>query len=215
MHPEFWHERWQQGQIGFHQPDYHAALLRYWPGLGATGRVLVPLCGRSLDMAWLAAHGHTVTGVELSPIAAEGFFTHEGLVPAVAELGAFHRYSAGTLEILQGDFFDLDPAEFTDFGAWYDRAALIALPPPMRLRYARRIAELLPPGSAGLLIVHEYDQSRMSGPPFSVEVAEVQQLFGADFDIELLERRELIAESPRFAERGLDSFVEVVMALRR
>jgi thiopurine S-methyltransferase len=75
MEADFWHERWRLGQIGFHQPDHHPALDRWWARLGIPprGRVLVPLCGRSLDMVWLARHGHPVLGVELSPIAAAGF----------------------------------------------------------------------------------------------------------------------------------------------
>ena len=97
--------------------------------------MFVPLCGRSLDMVWLARHGYPVLGVELSQIAAEGFFDHERIVPQVTRQGQFTRYVTPGYEILQGDFFDIAPGIPGPINAWYDRAALIALPPPMR-RYA-------------------------------------------------------------------------------
>lgn len=217
MDPQFWHERWQQGQIGFHQPDFHSALERYWPDLDVArdGRVFVPLCGRSLDMVWLARRGHTVLGIELSPIAAAGFFEHESVSPQRTQHGPFTRYAASGYEILQGDFFDLTPELTGTIGGWYDRAALIALPPAMRVRYAEHMARLLSPGTCGLLITHEYPQQQMAGPPFSVPVTEVHELFGRAFTIKLLERRDTLTENPRFAERGLDWFFEAVFGIVR
>ena len=109
MQADFWLERWRQGQIGWHQPDVHPALLKYWPGLDVdpSKRVFVPLCGRSLDMIWLARRGHPVLGVELSPIAASEFFSHESLSASQSPAGRFVRHTAGRYEILKGDFFDL------------------------------------------------------------------------------------------------------------
>mgnify|MGYP000992455332 CR=1 FL=1 len=62
----FWLERWRNGQIGFHNSEVNGMLLRHHAQLGAAARVLVPLCGKSLDMGWLAAQGHEVVGIELS-----------------------------------------------------------------------------------------------------------------------------------------------------
>ena len=217
MDTDFWHERWRLGQIGFHQPDHHPALAHWWHHLGIAsgGRVLVPLCGRSLDMVWLAQRGHPVIGVELSPIAAAGFFEHESLKPQRTAAGSFARLSAGHYVILEGDFFELTASTLGEVAGWYDRAALIALPDAMRLRYAELLGRLLPAGTRGLLVTHEYDQARMAGPPFSVPVDEVRDLFGDAFDVELLERHETIATNPKFAERGLDSFHEAVFRLAR
>ena len=52
MDPDFWHERWQKKETGFHQPAVNDLLQLYWPRLGleAGSEVFVPLCGRSLDM---------------------------------------------------------------------------------------------------------------------------------------------------------------------
>lgn len=217
MQPDFWLERWRQGQIGWHQPEFHPALLQYWPGLGVdpSRRVLVPLCGRSLDMIWLARRGHTVLGVELSPIAATEFFGHESLSASRSPAGKFTRHAAGRYEILQGNFFDLSPAHAGVIDAWYDRAALIALPPDLRARYAGSIAALMSPGTCGLLVTAEYDPDKMSGPPFAVLEDEVRALFDPGFEVELLERQDVIAGNPRFVERGLDRLDEAVYRLTR
>lgn len=217
MDANFWHERWQQGQIGFHQPEFHPSLPRFWAGLGVApgSTVFVPLCGRSLDMLWLSRQGHPVLGIELSPIAAAGFFTHEAIEPVISARDAFTVYTAEGYEILQGDFFDLTPDTTGPLHAWYDRAALIALPPPMRRRYAGHLGGLLAPGARGLLITLEYAQEKMHGPPFSVPVDEVHALFDGEFDVELLEREDVLAANPRFAERGLDHFHEAVFRLER
>ena len=217
MQADFWLERWRQGQIGWHQPEFHPALLKYWPALGVepSQRVFVPLCGRSLDMIWLARRGHPVLGVELSPIAAAEFFGHESLSASQSQAGRFIRHAAGRYEILQGDFFDLSPANAGVIGAWYDRAALIALPPDLRARYAEGMAALLAPGTRGLLITAEYPQERMSGPPFAVMEGEVRALFDPGFEVELLERQDVIGGNPRFIERGLESLHEAVYRLTR
>ena len=77
MHHEFWHQRWQQNQIGFHKPETNPYLQRYWPKLPLSPgcRVFVPLCGKSNDMLWLLGMGYQVVGVELSPLAVESFFS--------------------------------------------------------------------------------------------------------------------------------------------
>lgn len=217
MDPAFWHERWEQGQIGFHQPDHHPALLATWPTLGLAdrARVFVPLCGRSLDMVWLAARGHDVVGIELSPIAVEGFFAHERLEPRRDRVGPLERWRAGRYELLCGDFFDLGQGLLGDVAGWYDRAALVALPPDLRRRYVERLAGLLPAGARGLLVTVDYDQARMDGPPFSVPPLEVEGLHAEAFDVEPVSRHDCLPENPRFRERGLDALFESSFRLTR
>lgn len=229
MTPEFWHQRWQRGEIGWHSDAINRHLADYWPALGvpAHGRVLVPLAGKSLDMLWLAGRGHRVVGVELSPIAAEAFFRENGLEPEVTDLSPapFVRMARDELVLLVGDFFDLSvdvlgAAHGASIDAVYDRAALIALPPNLRPAYARHLSSLLEasaaPGTAppkSLLITLDYAQSRMQGPPFAVSEAEVRGLFGDRFLTEKLASIDALAESPRFAERGLDWLTEHVYGL--
>lgn len=216
MDPSFWHARWQANEIGFHQQEINPHLQRFWPQLGVTGgTVFVPLCGKSRDMLWLASQGHRVLGVEISPIAAAAFFGENGLDVEPMQEVRFVRRQIAELTLLEGDFFDLTPAHLDGMTAVYDRASLIALPPPMRERYAAHMAALLPGGTPVLLVTLDYPQPEMDGPPFAVSAAEVAALFGARFDIDSLGGQDILAENPRFQARGLTRLEERVYRLVR
>jgi thiopurine S-methyltransferase len=212
----FWHQRWRDNRIRFHQPEVNPQLQRWWPCLGLTSeqQVFVPLCGKSLDLLWLAER-HPVLGVELSPIAVEAVFAEAGLVPEHGQEHGFGVRSANRLRLLCGDFFALQAQQLEAVCAVYDRAALIALPPPLRRRYAARLAALLPQQHVMLLVSLEYPQQEMDGPPFSVEEAELRALFSADWSIELLHAQDVLAAESRFRERGLTRLEEKVFLLRR
>ncbi|HET7204215.1 MAG TPA: thiopurine S-methyltransferase [Steroidobacteraceae bacterium] len=217
MEHDFWHDRWRTRQIGFHQSGPHPFLERWWPSLGvpARARVYVPLCGKSLDMVWLAVRGHAVVGSELSAIAVEDFFGEQRAPVDVRPHGPFQRHAAGAVELLQGDAFDLTAELLGPVQAAYDRAALVALPPDLRVAYALQFAELMPPGSRTLLIGFEYAQHRKPGPPFSVEADEIERLYRDAFDVRELERVDIIGSSPKFAAAGVESLYEVAYALTR
>ena len=217
MNPEFWHQRWQRGEIGWHAEDFNRHLAEHWPRLGvpASQRVFVPLCGKSLDMLWLAGRGHRVLGVELSELAARAFCEDNGLTPEIVDEPPFRRYRIDEVELLVGDFFALTPAHLDGVTACFDRASLIALPPELRPRYARHLAGLLPGGALSLLVSLDYDKSRMSGPPFAVTREEVLELFAPAFEIEPLATFDALVESPKFRERGLERMIEHVYRLRR
>lgn len=215
MDANFWLQRWQEGQIGFHRNDVMPLLEKHWPSLQLPvgSRVLVPLCGKSLDMHWLAARGHRVLGVELSPLAVTQFFEEAGLEPVRTTSRYGEHFSAGPVEILLGDAFGLDPALLAEVAGVYDRAALIALPPDLRLRYRDTVYASLPAGCQGLLITLEYPQAEKAGPPFSVEQPEVGSLFAAPWRQTLLERRDILDQEPRFREEGLSALATAVYHL--
>ncbi len=215
MQPEFWLQRWQQGEIGWHLREVNLHLQGHWPRLGLTGagRVLVPLCGRSLDLLWLAAQGHRVLGVELSQIGVEALFRDNGLTPVVTEEPPFRRYRSDELEVLCGDFFDLDPGHLGEVAAVYDRASLIALPPHLRPGYLAHLDSLIGPRTRVLLITLDYDQAQMAGPPFAVGEAEVRAHYAGRFDIQPLAAVDVPAESPGFRARGVTALTERVFAL--
>ncbi|WP_454258503.1 thiopurine S-methyltransferase [Pseudoxanthomonas mexicana] len=215
MDADFWLQRWQEGQIGFHRSDVMPLLEKHWPSLQlpAGSRVLVPLCGKSLDMHWLAAQGHRVLGVELSPLAVTQFFEEAGLTPVRTTSPYGEHFRAGPVEIILGDAFGLDPALLAEVAGVYDRAALIALPPDLRLRYRDTAYASLPTGCQGLLITLEYPQAEKAGPPFSVEQPEVEALFATPWRQELLERRDILDQEPRFREEGLSALATAVYHL--
>ena len=112
----------------------------------------------------------------LSPLAVAQLFDELGLAPEVAPAGPLTRFAAPGIEVFAGDIFELTPEKLGPVAAVYDRAALIALPPALRPRYADHLAALAP-GAPQLLITLEYDQSLMDGPPFSVGAEEVRRLY--------------------------------------
>lgn len=186
-----WLSRWREGRIGFHRDAPHPALCHHWPLLGvpAGAKVLVPLCGKSHDMRWLGRHGHPVLGIELAAQAVEQFLA-EGCEPVSRyhQVG-FEISRQANIELWCGDFFHFHIDQAAEVGAFYDRAALIALPPATRQRYAFHLAQLVPPGVRGLFIsLNRAAGEEEAGPPFHVSEAELRELFAPNFRLTLLEQ---------------------------
>ena len=217
MEEAFWQARWAQGQIGFHLQEVNPYLQQHWPSLSIApgSQVLVPLCGKSLDLAWLAGQGLRVLGVELAERAVEDFFAEQGLQPEVEQQGVLRLYRAAGVEIYCGDFFNVQAEHVAGCTALYDRAALIALPETMRARYVEHLAAILPGNCRGLLVSLEYAQEEMSGPPFSVSQAEIDARLSPYWQIELLARHDVLNENWRFLQRGLSSLHESIYRLQR
>jgi thiopurine S-methyltransferase len=218
MHEDFWQQRWARNEIGFHLNEVNPYLQQFWPSIPVApgAQVLVPLCGKSLDMAWLAGQGYRVLGVELAQAAVQAFFSEQGLSPEIDQMGSFRRYRSGAIELLCGDFFSLTAADLLACQGLYDRAALIALPQSMRERYVAHLTSILPSACAGLLVTLDYTQEQMPGPPFAVSTNEVRQLLPeAQWSVQLLEARDVLGENEKFLQRGLTRLEERVYQLRR
>ena len=214
METQFWIERWDQGQIGFHLDAVHSGLKRYWPeiSLPEGAGVLVPLCGKSLDLAYLQGLGHPVTGIELSALAIADFFKSQGIRPVTSTDRDFMRHCGGGFSLLEGDFFKITASNIGAMGAVYDRAALIAMPPSMQGNYARHLKELA--GKAPILLITlEYPQPEMQGPPFSVTEQTLTALFSDTHQIDLLERHDALEENESLSRRGLTCLHECVWRL--
>lgn len=217
MDPEFWHARWTANQIGFHQQTVNAHLQLHWHGLSLRpgSRILVPLCGKSLDMIWLREQGHRVIGIEISPLAVSAFFSENSLPAQVREDAGYPVWSCDGIEIHCSDFFTLTTGQLGILDGCYDRAALIALPEDLRQRYADHLARLLPPDSRSLLVTMEYPQQEMNGPPFAVAALEVTRLFSTHFALQHLEAFDALAANPELATRGASQLVEHIWRLQR
>ena len=200
MEADFWHQVWQQDQLGFQLAEAHPLLRAQLAALPASAAVLVPLCGKSPDLHLLAQR-YQVVGAELSQIACRDFFAEAQLPVSPLDVGAFTLWQAAQYQLWHGDFFELPATAVSGCQFIYDRAALIALPAQMRQRYVQRLKQLLPHATL-LLISLEYPEHEKQGPPFSVTAAEITQLF--DFaDINLCGIRNLTGQG--FARRKFET----------
>ncbi len=210
MDGAFWHDRWRRGEIGFHKTEVNPYLLRHWPRLkGSQGapRILVPCCGKSRDLAWLADQGARVIGIELSNLAVESFFAESGLEVEVDHHHDYDRWRTPSIEILRGDLFAMTPDIVGAVDGVFDRGALIAMPDDgLRDRYSETLRTLT--GRAPtLLVTLDYPVDEMDGPPFPVDEDEVRRRY-APARIECLERDEILDREPFFQERGLSRLTE-------
>ncbi len=187
MEPSFWHQRWEKKEIAFHEGKPNPFLVKYFNELSLPKgrRIFVPLCGKTLDIAWLLSHGYRVAGAELSQLAIEELFMDLGLQPEISEVGQLHQWSAKNIGIFVGDIFALSRNILGPVDGVYDRAALVALPEHMRTRYATLLTEITH-HAPQLLISYEYDQRVMDGPPFSVTNEEVQRHYSGHYEMTLL-----------------------------
>lgn len=190
MEAGFWHNKWASGDIGFHLSEVNPLLVEHFAALAlpAGSRVLLPLCGKTRDIAWLLAQGYRVAGSELSELAVEALFGALGIEPEVAGIGALRHYRAPAIDIYAGDFFALAAGQLGPVDAVYDRAALVALPAETRRRYAAHLAALSRQAPQ-LLINYEYDQALMAGPPFAVDAGEIERLYGGHYHLRCLARQ--------------------------
>lgn len=176
MDPAFWKSRWADGRTAFHEGKPNAFLVQHHDKLAIYPRVLVPLCGKAEDLAYLAAQGHEVIGVELVEEAVVAFFKEHALKPTIRDTPTgLVKYSAPSITIYAGNIFATSRDEVGPIDAVYDRGALIALPDDMRRQYVDHIRALAP--TRALVLTLEYDQSLMEGPPFAVEEGELRALY--------------------------------------
>ena len=217
MQADFWHQRWQAGEIGFHKHEYNAQMTRFIDLLGIEqgDHILVPLCGKSLDMIWLREKKFRVTGIEISPLAVDSFFAENNIEYEITEHDWGLMYKADGINILCADFFDIHSTDLPHIDAVYDRASLIALPQDMRPDYVTQLTKLMPDTARSLLVTLDYPQQEMDGPPFSVSEAAVEGLFGEQFIIESILTEDCLANEPRFQAKGLSRLDERVFLLTK
>ncbi|MEN2752612.1 thiopurine S-methyltransferase [Psychrobacter sp. FBL11] len=199
MNSEFWQARWQEGRIGFHQSEVNPLLIKYINHLDLPvgSRIFVPLCGKSIDMVWLAEQGHEVVGVELVESAVQEFFAEHNISPTIYQHtdNPANKYYQGqlsgqsskqTITLWVADIFALAADDIGAIDAVYDRAALIALPADTRPKYSDQIQQLSHHASQ-LLLTLNYDQNEWAGPPFSISPDQILQYYSDYYQIAELE----------------------------
>jgi len=202
MNPEFWQKRWQEGRIGFNQSTVNPLLIAHFNRLNLpTGsRVFVPLCGKSIDMVWLATQGYDVVGIELVETAVQEFFAKQNIEPTIyqqADNPTIKYYqsqlSGQTITLWVANIFALTAKDVGSIDAVYDKAALIALPTDMRVRYSEQVRKLSSDTSKAdgannditpqLLLTLNYDQRKKNGPPFSINADQLERYYGDHYQI--------------------------------
>ncbi|XP_072460037.1 thiopurine S-methyltransferase isoform X1 [Notamacropus eugenii] len=213
---EYWHQKWETHDIGFHQEEGNKLLRKHMNTFltGRSGlRVFFPLCGKAVEMKWFADLGHSIVGVEISELAIREFFTEQNLSyseePVARISGAkVFKSSSGNITLYCCSIFDLPGVNVGKFDRIWDRGALVAVNPGDRERYANLLLSLLEKGFHYLLSTFSYDSTKFSGPPFYVPDSEVKSLFGSTCNIQCLEKVDSLKE--RHKKWGLDYFIEIL-----
>ena len=205
MEHDFWHQAWEERRLGFHRTEIHPQLMDGVKKLNLPheAKTLVPLCGKTLDMLWLLEQEHLVTGVELSPKAIHEFIEENKLTP---EKKSENHFKLPCLDLIIGDFLAFNSP--TPFDFIYDRAALVALPPDMRVPYAKHCIKQLKSGGKLLLVSFEYDQTKVQGPPHSVEKTEIQEIYQG-MNIEIFHEKSETPKAPKFQDNNVSIFKQV------
>jgi thiopurine S-methyltransferase len=182
-----WQDGWSSGRYsipgqGFHQATVHPYLLAYLDTVvhripRHNARILLPLCGKTVDMIYLANEQITVIGLEAIPRAiaefAEIVEEHGGgsmeRVPdgVTCDAGLGHHSwmcsqksnATTSITIVEGDAldFELEQAKGIPMDAVWDRGALVALRVKDRQAYVEMLSNVLKPGGRILLSVVEHD----------------------------------------------------------
>ena len=211
MDARFWHQRWETNTIAFHQSTANPLLVTYFKELSISqgSRVFVPLCGKTLDIAWLLAQGYRVAGVELSELAIQQLFAELGTEPAITDIDKVKHYHTTDIDIFVGDIFDLTRPMLGAIDAIFDRAALVALPEHTRVQYTKHITDITE-NAPQLLITYEYDQTLMEGPPFSISSEEIHRHYQDNYAVSLLTSEEVTG-----GLKGLQDVQEQVWLLKQ
>lgn len=239
-----WSDKWSKNEVGWHIRRVNPYLQKHFQqmipeaNVGNMGsRILIPFCGKTVDMAFLAKCGFRVVGMDGVKKALDEFAKEQGVTKELVpidlppEMGA-DRYNAfatlipaaeGAGEpsppviLIQGDFMDLGQAEadvLVPFDAAFDRGSLVAVEPKDRRKYASAMGRMIAPGGRVLLCAVEHDAFKDGrlGPPFEVTEMDIRTLFSEEFDVTPLERDDKPEE---FADRGCKRFTEAIYLLTR
>lgn len=179
MDTHYWLNVWERDDNAFSLPSVNPDVISYWPKLPEGSRILVPLCGKSKDLLWLAEQGYQVIGVELSERTVVNFF-RENKIDYLASAMSIHQkiYQAKHLSIklIVGNFFDFQKPPFD---ALYDYASMLVLPKALRERYVKHCMMMLKPESSIVLTSLDYASVSEDELPFSITKEEVSEYWGS------------------------------------
>lgn len=193
MEPNFWHNRWEKNQIGFHANEVNPLLVEFFSKLSLNqgSRIFLPLCGKTLDLHWLRSAGYSVVGAELSKKAIDFLFQDLGIKPNINKIENLEHYFSENIDIFVGDIFHIPKSILGKVDAIYDRAALVALPKDMRRQYTSHLMDITN-SAPQLLICYEYNQELMDGPPFSISHTEILMHYKDNYKVKNLASKPVV-----------------------
>jgi len=188
-----WLERWKKREIGFDQGEVNSFMMKYFSSLKLKegSRIFVPLCGKTIDIAWLLEQGYEVVGVELSEQAIVELFDAMNVVPSITSVGEHVMYTSQGITLYVGDIFQLTPQILGQIDAIYDRASLVALTMNLREKYTKHL-RMITNNAIQFLLCFEYDQSSMNGPPYCVDADEVHKHYAEYYRLKLLCKENIV-----------------------
>ncbi|XP_040288663.1 thiopurine S-methyltransferase isoform X1 [Bufo bufo] len=209
-----WNQKWENREIGFHEKSVHPLLEEFLNEMQA-GRtklnIFFPLCGKAVDMKWLADMGHTIVGVDVCEIGIKEFFAEQNIPhneEAVAGIpGAkVFKSASGNISLYCCSIYDISDAVIGKFDGVWDRGAMVAVNPKDRERYTSVVLSLMAKDCNYLLVTLEYDPKLHKGPPFYVPESEVANLLGSSCAFKILKKIDALGDKQK--QWGLDFYYE-------
>lgn len=220
MSPDDWEYRWSLDQTKFHMPKVHPMLQKHIDKLcqgKIRQRVYVPLCGKTLDMKWLADQGHEVVGNEYVDAGCRQFFEEQNIpyksepIPGVNGV-VYSSTDGSSIKIYRCDCFDLNSKVIGTFDCIWDRGGFVALPIKDRQRYASSIIGLMKKDCRYLLDCFLVDNDIFAGPPFNCTDLNVTKCFADRCSIEKIDARDAFTKWQE--SWGIKEFIEEVYMIK-
>ena len=210
---ETWEQDWKTDKPSFHADEVNAMLIKHLGDLTvgrSEVRVLVPLCGKSLDMVWLADQGHSVFGVELIRKGIEDFFhgnkliyTEESVTLSAEKQGTVFKATGKNITLFECSIFDFSfDVSGGQFDCIWDRGSMTAISMMKKGRlqqYTDTMLSCLKPDGRYLLEFFAPDSSREVPPSQFRFISEdtLIDLFSERCSIRFLEKTKLVESKPQ------------------
>jgi len=136
------------------------------------GKICVIGCGRGYDAVAFAKAGFDVTAIDFSR-------------NAVMDARENARKEGVDIQVLRQNIFDLPENLFYQFDYVMEYTCFCAISPTRRFEYDRVVWQLLKANGKLLGLFLPLDKElEEGGPPWGVEISELQKLFGLHWDLE-------------------------------
>lgn len=176
-----WKKKWDAGMTRWHQPDVYWVLKKYAKDyIHEESRILVPLCGKTVDLAYLTKKAKEVVGVEGVLKGVQEFIQENPdlQMAASGQREQFECFRGEKIWMFCGNFFHFGPSVAGKFDLIWDRAAMVAIDPKDRDEYAHVLGSVLKPGAVLLLSGFVRPKGDLtSGPPFTLNRDQIISLF--------------------------------------